>query len=180
MSALWVVRHAPVDLPGICYGRSDVGTTIPPEQTAQIIEDQLTAETQLAAIWTSPLGRCRDPASLVSSRRRIPLRVDPRLSEISFGAWELRRYADLEREPDWQGWSRDWLRATPPNGESLPTFLARVDSWRRSLGMEAPEDALIVTHAGVIRALNVLEGRATVEVAWATPIPFLQVERRCR
>src|SRR5258706_706589 len=46
-------------------------------------------------IVSSPLARCRETASLLGSEN---VQCDPRLAEMSWGAWEGRRLAELRAE----------------------------------------------------------------------------------
>jgi alpha-ribazole phosphatase len=74
---------------------------------------------------------------------------DERLLEMDFGSWEGRRWDDIPRA-DLDAWAADVAGYAPPGGES-PRQLQR-----RALdfvaGLAVPE-AVIVTHAGVIRTL---------------------------
>jgi alpha-ribazole phosphatase len=70
------------------------------------------------------------------------------LSEIDFGAWEGRRWDDIERG-EIDAWAADVFGFTPPGGESVAALQARVLDFAASLG----NDAAIVTHAGVMRVL---------------------------
>jgi len=102
----------------------------------------------------------------------IPVALSPRLREMSFGEWEGMRYDDIDRLDGvrWRAWCDDWTRASPPGGESLPDFAARIRQWTSD---EPPEErTVVVTHAGVIRALRVMAG-ASWDDAMAEDHPYL-------
>lgn len=110
-----------------------------------------------ARVVTSPLRRCRAFAEALAAEAGVPCRVDARLEELGYGAWEGLTHAEVaERFPEQLAAFRtDPLRNRPPGAEPLRDFLARVRSaWNEVLaeGGEAGR-VLVVTHAGVIRAV---------------------------
>lgn len=139
---LHLVRHPkPVIEPGICYGRLDVAP-----ENADAVAVRLIAELPLGLpVWSSPLRRCRELAALLHPAPSL----DERLVEMSFGRWEGRNWDDVPR-PELDAWAADVAGYAPPGGES-PLMLQQ-----RALdfvaGLEVPE-AVVVTHAGVIRVL---------------------------
>jgi alpha-ribazole phosphatase len=92
----------------------------------------------------------------------VGVAADPRLMELDFGAWEGQRWDALtpaERDP----WAVDPWRRAPPGGEAFGALAALAD---------APPGAVMVTHAGVIRAVRILRGGLSVAEALATPALF--------
>ena len=96
-------------------------------------------------VYSSPLRRALKLANALST----DVRVDARLSEISFGEWEGKRWDEIDRR-EVDAWAADVLGYSPPGGESVSGLLARVVEFSASLDVER---AALVTHAGVIRAL---------------------------
>jgi broad specificity phosphatase PhoE len=106
---------------------------------------------------TSPLLRARETAGRINQALNLPLAVDVRLGEQSWGAWEGRQLAWIEDRltrmvpgPVTRGWT-----FRPPGGES------REQVWRRSqaalveLSRRYPgETLLVVIHGGVLKALT--------------------------
>jgi alpha-ribazole phosphatase len=77
---------------------------------------------------------------------------DARLQELNFGDWEGKRYDDIEADA-LQHWMDNFVTAAPPNGENFEDLYQRVgDFWKDLLATDA-EQVLVITHAGVIRAL---------------------------
>jgi alpha-ribazole phosphatase len=109
-------------------------------------------------VWASPLARCAAPARAIAARLQAELRIDQRLREIDFGRWDGRPWKEIEREEPslYAAWMRDWLTRPPPEGEPIAIFEARVAAWARDL--EATRRHLLIAHAGVMRALRVIEG----------------------
>jgi alpha-ribazole phosphatase len=123
---LWLIRHArPLIEDGICYGRLDVPADGSETQTAA----QRLAEVLPAGIdvLSSPLQRCQQLArALQLLRPDLPVRTEARLAEMDFGAWEGRRWDNIDRQ-ELEAWSKGFqgYRAGG-NGESVATFTARV------------------------------------------------------
>ena len=106
-------------------------------------------------VVTSPLARAADVGRWLR-RWGFLWRVDATLAEMDFGAWEGRPGADIPRE-DFDAWTADFadLRAGV-HGESVRAFMLRVaqahDEW-----LAQERDVLWVTHAGVLRAVTLLQ-----------------------
>lgn len=124
----------------------------------------------------SPLRRCVETAELLTDS---PVTREPRLIEMSWGAWEGRRLADLRgefgeamRANEARGWD-----FRPEGGESPREVLARVRGWL----MELTEPTLAVTHRGVIRAVFAaasgwdMLGKPPVKLDWSA-LHFFTIE----
>ncbi|WP_437544680.1 histidine phosphatase family protein [Sorangium sp. So ce367] len=189
-------RHAPVALSGVCYGRLDVAAALPPEAAAAAIERALHELcVRPGVVFSSPLSRCALPAAELAARLGVPRAIDDRLLEISYGAWEGRAFADIERDDPaaYAAWLDGWERVGPPGGESALDVESRVRSfWREIVAprgvdvADVPADAdvasrarppLLVAHAGVLRALRVVARGASWLAAMSAPVPHLTAER---
>lgn len=161
---LWLVRHArPLIDAGICYGATDV--------PADAEHTQATA-TQLApllpaglTVWTSPLQRCSALADqLIALRPDLRLRTDARLVELDFGCWEGQRWDTIPRAA-YDDWTASFGTARFGGRESVNELLQRVAA-ARAEAQALGQDAVWVTHAGVLRALALLEqGLTTLDQA---------------
>jgi len=119
----------------------------------------------------SPLGRARETMQLVRAGLGLDptaYRTDPRLTEVSFGAWEGFTTEELRaRAPDAvAARENDKWSFTPPQAESYFTMSLRVHDWYRSL----MRDTVAVAHGGTFRGLIVQLG-----IAPAAEAPFLDV-----
>ena len=172
---LLAVRHAPVGVSGICYGQSDVPVAVPPDEAATRVAEAL-GRWVPTAIWSSPLSRCHDVASLLESQLSVPLRVTDELLEMSFGEWEWRPWEELMRLDGQrlQTWMDNWREERPPGGESAEDLLARVSGWWQAL--DRGSDQLLIAHSGVVRALRVITG-SSWDDSMKEPVPHLAVER---
>ncbi len=105
----------------------------------------------------SPLGRARHTMELMRQAMGLPphgYRVDDRLTEIGFGAWESMTWAEVAaRDPDgYRARKRDKWQWTPPGGESYAAVAERVRPWLGTI----TEDTVVVAHGGVARAILTL------------------------
>ena len=121
---------------------------------------QMWAAVEVAAPWeqiiSSPLSRCKTFAQALAERLALPYQEDRRLMEVGYGGWEGRSGADLKRDdPDVLArFYHDPVHSRPADAEPLDSFSRRVgeafdDILRRYLG----HHVLVITHAGVIRAV---------------------------
>ena len=147
---LALIRHGPtewnaekrvqgsVDTPLSEAGRALMAGLLPPAGFAT------------ARAYSSPKRRARQTAQLLGLRNLV---VDSRLAEQNWGDWEgLTRAEMLARDGE-----DAFLRAgkalafRPPGGESTGELHARVRSFFVDLA-KLNEDAVAVTHMGVLRA----------------------------
>ena len=145
---LALLRHGetPWTAEGRIQGRSDV--PLSDAGRAALRSLVLPPECGGMRIVSSPLARCVETAALLGAPQAAR---EPRLAEMSWGAWEGRRLADLRRELGAameQNEARGW-DFRPHGGETPREVLARVRSWIAELA----EPTLAVTHRGVIRAV---------------------------
>jgi alpha-ribazole phosphatase len=144
---LYLVRHLqPTVAPDVCYGRSDLAVD-PQLQSDALpgLRGQLPPDVPL---FSSPLLRCASLAHDLSDQ----VRVDARLAELDFGAWEMRSWDAIARA-EIDAWAADVARYRPGGGESVADMALRIGAFYDDL-MDAQIDAaVVVCHAGAIRLL---------------------------
>lgn len=126
------------------------------------------------AISTSPRGRCRVFAQDWARTRKLPLHVADGFRELAFGAWEgLTATEAAQQDPEGYRLFRDSDgQVAPPGGESVPALRARVRaSWEAWLGDPKGGHKLLVTHAGVMRALLMDLAGLPLSHAWRIALP---------
>lgn len=175
MATLMLVRHVQTTAaPGVCYGITDVGV---PADATQALAQRIAPQVRVGtAVRCSPLRRCAELAKAIEALRpELVASIDPRLIEMDFGAWEGREWASIA-QAEIDGWTGHFADGRPGGtGESTRRLMQRVgqafDEWQQS-----GRDALWLTHAGVIRAVQLLHrGVRSIERAdqWpAAPIAF--------
>jgi alpha-ribazole phosphatase len=139
---LHLIRHPkPRIANGICYGRLDMAA-----ENSVDVADKLRLElTDGLPLWSSPLLRCRELAECLHPQ---PLFAE-RLTEMNFGDWEGQAWDDIPFA-QLDAWAANIAGYIPPGGESALALQQRALDFIAEL--KVPE-AIIVTHAGVIRTL---------------------------
>jgi phosphoserine phosphatase len=131
MTSLVLIRHGETDwnVEGRYQGQAD-----PPLNQrgfAQALElAESLASIGLDLLYTSPLQRAAQTASIVAKRLTIPLHVEPGLMEIHQGDWQTRLRSEIEAlYPDlFRRWETTPWEVSPPNGETLPQVQTRVET----------------------------------------------------
>ena len=121
-------------------------------------------------IVSSPLLRCRAFAETLADRHGLPLALDDRLKEVSFGVWEGKSAAEIEEDAPGTlaRFKADPLNARPAGAEPLADFHARVAAALDDLLVQHMlAGVLLVGHAGVMR----------MALAWALHIPLAHAYR---
>ncbi len=152
--SLWLVRHAlPFIEKTICYGQLDVPAD--PQATQSCAKELLNVLPRGITISTSPLQRCELLAHVfIGLRPDLIVKSDPKLQEMSFGQWEGRAWADIDKA-ELEAWTDDFAGyRAGGTGESVTQFMARVASAIDEL--DPAKDTLWITHAGVIRAATLI------------------------
>lgn len=183
---LWLVRHAqPLIDAGICYGRLDMAADA--DATAECaarLAAQLPAGLRVVS---SPLQRCEQLAhALHALRPDLAYKTDGQLQEMDFGQWEGCAWQDIPRA-ELEAWTSDFAHyKAGHDGESVTTFMARVGAAfdgltpqsqtltpalsRRAMAQDSG-DVLWITHAGVIRTVELLaQGVRHIEHADQWPV----------
>lgn len=152
------VRHPRPDIgEGICYGQRDIGLAEPVAGNVRGLMTGLIGR-NLAAIVTSPLQRAHAYARALAQAFDLPLTVEPRLREMSFGTWEGVAWSEIARA-EIDAWAADPLGYAPGGGESVAQLSARVSEvWQEANPGDG--DQLWITHAGPMRCLAALSERA--------------------
>jgi len=160
---LYYIRHGETDwnVEGRLQGRRDVALN--PRGRAQarhcgeVLRD-LFARDGIAPdafdYLCSPLGRARETMELVRAELGLApqdYRIEPQLSEISFGEWEGYTLAELRNRDPQRTAARehDKWRFVAPGGESYEAVSHRMRDWYEKL----ERDAVAVAHGGTARGL---------------------------
>lgn len=160
---------------------------------------------RLAATWqgpppdhlaTSPLARAAATASLLAAAWGVePARPDPRLVEMSFGAWDGRPWGEIHAADGARlaAWAERWWQVPTPDGEGFADLERRVGEWwdewlaepwdeaavdeaaPRGRRPGAPRRTVAVTHAGPIRALLAARLGRPREGLWDLPLGLARV-----
>lgn len=122
----------------------------------QQLHDAVAAGGPWTGIVSSPLQRCAAFARQLAQQHGLPLTLEPNLRELYFGEWEGLTTAQVMQDyaPELGHFWADPYGFTPPNGEPLNDFAARIFRALQQLLRTQPKaHLLVITHAGVMRLL---------------------------
>ena len=169
--ALWIVRHAkPLIDPGICYGVLDIEADKYATQAAALaLADVLPAGLR---VEVSPLRRCLQlQVALKALRSDLVFTLEPRLAEMNFGVWEGVAWDAIDPKA-LSAWTDDFGNHRFGGVESTNSVLERVAQvWDQTV-LNATQDHVWITHAGVARAADLIS-KGIREVSDANQWPKL-------
>ncbi len=153
-TVLTIVRHGETsaNLDGVWHGSTDTPLTERGRLQAERVAEYLaTRHPDATTVYSSPLARARDTASLISTRLGIPLVIDPDLAEYHLGSWEGVSYSDLHQKHRFWERIKEDADFAPHGGESPRVVVQRfTDSLRRISLKHAGERVVVVAHGGAL------------------------------
>jgi phosphoserine phosphatase len=158
MTRIILVRHGHVDwlAPERFRGRAELALSDLGRRQAQATARYIAATWKPDAVYTSPLGRCRDTGAAIAA----PFQLEPQpidgLCDIDYGEWQgLTRDEARARWPDdTELWFRAPHLAAIPGGETLAALFSRATAALRDILQHHPDGtAVLVGHDSVNRAL---------------------------
>ena len=158
MTRIVLVRHGHVDwiAPERFRGRAELALSDLGRRQAQALANYIAKTWKLDAIYTSPLGRCRDTGAAIAAPFKLEPQVAGGLCDIDYGEWQgLTREQAKERWPDEiELWFRAPHLAVIPGGETLPVLLSRAAAaLRKILRVHNSGTVVLVGHDSVNRVL---------------------------
>lgn len=149
---LFLLRHGKTGFPGCYIGSRNV--PLAPEGVSQIEALQKTLQDQaFDKIFASPMLRCRQTCEILFPN--IGVTYKENLREIDFGRWEGLDFEQISKQdPEIvEKWASKSSSFTFPGGESVSSFVERVQIMGTELSQVQGEKILVVCHGGVIRGL---------------------------
>ncbi|KUP94454.1 glucosyl-3-phosphoglycerate phosphatase [Tritonibacter horizontis] len=138
--------HTPWNRAGRIQGRSDI--PLDEAARAELAAQRLPDDWPQAELWSSPLLRATETATLVTGQTP---RTDPALTEMFWGDWEGLKGVDLRADPasgfrDIESWGWDYR---PPGGETPAEVWTRLQPWLARLS----RDSVAICHIGIMRMI---------------------------
>jgi probable phosphoglycerate mutase len=99
------------------------------------------------------MQRAKQTAQFIADRFGLSVNENENLREISFGTWDGLSHEDAENTDAelWSAWRGSWS-VSPPRGESLEVFDARLQEARRQIvERHAGKTVVVVAHVMPIR-----------------------------
>ena len=158
MVRIILARHGHVDwlAPERFRGRAELPLSDLGRRQAQAVARYIAATWKPDAVYTSPLGRCRETGAEIAAPFRLELRPVDGLADIDYGEWQgLTRDEAQERWPDeTELWFRTPHIAAIPGGETLAALLSRTSAALRDILWRHPDQTVVlVGHDSVNRVL---------------------------
>lgn len=157
---IYLIRHGETDQ-NKCkclQGRSDIELNEYGRELARKTAEGL-KDIPFDIIFTSPLKRARETAEIIRGKREIPIVLEERIQEISFGEYEGLCYGKENYSiPDknfMNFFNKPQDYKTPPGGESLEEVITRMGEFLQEiLQKEVYKDKniLLSTHGCALKA----------------------------
>lgn len=104
------------------------------------------------AVYASDLDRAITTASIMAGIDKKDVIIDPRLREVDFGKYELKKYYLLGIRFS-LFWALPEIFKAPKSVEPISSMVNRSTSFLKELEQKGYENVLISCHGGIIRSL---------------------------
>jgi probable phosphoglycerate mutase len=157
MTRLYLVRHGATRLSAEDRFAGDIGVELSDEGRSQA--ERLAARVRgdrIAAIYSSPLSRAVETATIIANRCGLEPTLCDGLREIGHGHWEGQTRHEVETRfaAEYAAWEEDPFTFAPEGGESGVSVLARVlPAVRGIVTRHGGLTVLAVSHKATIRIL---------------------------
>ena len=124
------------------------------------------------AVISSPILRTRETAQAISDKLGLGFQTDDDFAEISFGDWDGKTNDEAKAlsPAAFEAWRGSWTQ-TPPNGESLEAFDARIQNGLdRLLTEHEGKTVVVVAHVMPIRGLIRKALGGTASTYWSIQV----------
>ena len=154
---LYLVRHGatPLTAEDRFSGAENVFLSDEGRRQAQLLAQRL-ADDNIHAIYTSPLDRTMETASILAKPHNLAPIPEDGLREISHGHWEglTRKQVEERFGPEYSAWEADPFTFAPEGGESGISVLARALPVIREMVVRHREkNILVVSHKATLRLI---------------------------
>jgi len=152
MREIYLLRHGTTQLTGKYVGVMDIPLSA--EGRKEIFAQRsFISQHRFSTIFCSPLTRCRQ--TFGELRLAQDVIYDDRITEIDFGNWEGKSFAEISRTAPAliEEWCRGENSFRFPEGDRLEDFHGRIDAFADLLHVQEKGKILIISHGGVIRYL---------------------------
>jgi phosphoserine phosphatase len=158
MTELILLRHGHVDWhdPERFRGRAELALSDLGRRQARAAALAVATTWKPDAVYTSPLGRCRDTAAAIAAPFRLAVQPVEALADIDYGAWQGLTWEEAAAQ--WPAEIERWRRAphlaSIPGGETLAALVSRTSAAFYDLLRRHPAETLvIISHDSVNRVL---------------------------
>ena len=166
-TTILLVRHGETDWNRDNRFQGHADTTLNDAGRAQVADlaHALRSE-RFSAVYSSPLERAAETATIIASELGLEVRLDEALMEVDVGSWSGLTRSEIEtRYADgyarWRAYGHGW-----DDGETYEELGLRVVAGlQRIAGSHPDQQVLAVTHGGPIRSALAVAERVSFEKA---------------
>ncbi|HEX6533320.1 MAG TPA: histidine phosphatase family protein [Gemmatimonadaceae bacterium] len=164
MSTFLLVRHAAIDAHGTSIAGRAPGVALNAlgrAQASALAESMRGAAVD--AVYSSPMERSWETARAIAAALGLEVQLSPALSELDFGEWTGRAFADLDDVPSWRRFNTFRSGTRIPGGEHMVEVQARaVGEIERLRARHREGTVVVVSHGDTLRSI----------VAWYIGLPL--------
>jgi broad specificity phosphatase PhoE len=158
MALFYFLRHGETarNAAGRLCGSTDVPLSDAGRRQARKLAARLKS-ISFEALYSSPLQRALETGRIVGAAIGLEPIVDPRLTELSYGAWEGFTYKEIRRDyPElFRAWETDPATVAPPHGETGAHLVERAAPFLADVAERHPRGNVVVAcHRTVCRLLT--------------------------
>ena len=163
---IWLTRHGQTDLnkAHLMQGLTDEPLNETGRRQAMEARKCI-GDIKFDAVYSSPLSRAVETASVIGGVDSSEVIKDPRLIEVDFGKYEKRKYWILGLIMSLY-WALPEVFPCPRTVETVESMVARSSSFLKELEEKEFENVLISCHGGIIRALTGYLSDAKSGIVW--------------
>ncbi|WP_461829558.1 histidine phosphatase family protein [Aquifex sp.] len=169
MKKIYLIRHAQSEYneKGIFQGRLDSDLTPLGFVQSRLLVNRFKRE-KPQIIFTSPQRRAYKTALTLSDVLQIPLVVEERIREMSFGVLEGNHFWTMfeENKEMILNWLKDPVKHPLPTQEDMGEFEKRIRSFLEDLIQRKEEVIAVVGHGGTLHGLVCLALGIGLEKMW--------------
>jgi broad specificity phosphatase PhoE len=158
MTKILLTRHGHVEgiKPERFRGREPLELTARGRSQALALAKRIAGAWTPSHIYTSPMGRCVETATVIAKGCGIAAKSCEDLNDIDYGAWQFKTFEQAEQQNPalFAAWFATPQLVRFPSGESLQDLVARAANALRMVLVRHPDDTIVlVGHDSVNRAL---------------------------
>ncbi len=153
-ATILLIRHASVNPIGKMIAGRGKGVHLNQKgrtEAAQMIHRL--ADLELTSIYSSPMERAQETAAPLAGARSLEVTVREEFTEIDFGDWTGKTFAELEQLPEWKRFNACRSLGRIPGGESMLEVIQRMVRGVEAIVRDHPSGTTAVfSHCDPIRA----------------------------
>jgi broad specificity phosphatase PhoE len=177
VTRIFIIRHGEADGVGLrLLGRTPGIHLTAKGRTQAWLLGRYLRGCDVAAIFTSPIERAAETASVIAEELGLVSISLPGITELEFGGWSGKSFEELSTLEEWMRFNCARADTCPPEGEDMRHVQIRAIAAISQLAIAYPGKIIaVVTHADVIRAVLAAWLPASLDEVWRIEIGIASV-----